>query len=142
MTTSILCHKLIICKLIDTVDETKCLDELQLLRDELKYGSLNRLLIKMIFDAQDTSSGNSLVIIEKYVHQIGAKDANSKQISPGKIQLKDKNDSKNRTIFPFMLHFERATSNWRLVSVSNPKKLTTGSNITAAGVVMYAFNHV
>ena len=106
MTTSILCHKVRICKLIDTLDETKCLDVLQLLRDELKYGSLNRLLIKMIFDAQDTLTIDSLDSIEKYVHQIGAKDGNSKQISPGKgkTQMKDKNDSKNRTctIFPLL----------------------------------------
>ena len=98
MTTSILCRKVRICKLIDTLDEAKCLDVLRLLRDELKCSSLNRLLIKIIFDAQDTLTVNSLDNIEKYVGQIGAKDV--KQRSQGKTQMKDKNDIKNKPIFP------------------------------------------
>ena len=104
MAASMLCHQVTICKLIDTLDEDKCLDVLRLLRDELQCNSLNRLLIKLIFRAQDALSVNSLNRIETSIQQIIAKDTKPKLQT--RTEIKDSNSINsnmelNAAIFPF-----------------------------------------
>ena len=98
MSRSRLSHQLLLCELIQQLDETACVDVIRSIHDGLGLENLRELLLKIVLNLTNTITTDSFITIENTIKTIISTSKGSEDVDKHKIDTNN-NKSKNKTNF-------------------------------------------